>query len=85
MHAHRFNAEQIEFIKQELGDLIYYFGYSNLEEKSITNFFEFNNHTEVRKALHNGFIRTNAESLAEVCEEPRKIKVLKNIDKKFFD
>jgi hypothetical protein len=67
VHAHRYNKEQIELIKKELGDLIYYFGYSNLDEKSMTNFFMFDSHTEDRKALHNGFRRANTESLAEVC------------------
>lgn len=85
MHAHRYSKEQVDLIKQELGDLIYYFGYSNLDEKSITNFFTFDSHTEERKALHNGFRRANAESIAEVCAEPRQIKLFKNVDKKFFD
>jgi|LakMenEpi03Oct11_1017367.scaffolds.fasta_scaffold14622_2 hypothetical protein len=45
----------MEFIKQEMGDLLYFFGYSNLEEKSMTNFFTFDSHTEEHKGLYNGF------------------------------
>ena len=74
MNAQRYTKEQMDFIKQEMGDLLYFLGYSNFDEKSMTNFFTFESHTEDHKGLHNGFRRANAESLAEVCAEPRQIK-----------
>ena len=53
---------------------MYFFGYSNFEEDSVTNFFHFDEHTEERKELHNGFKRLNEEGLKEVCQQPRQIK-----------
>lgn len=72
--AKRYTQEQQKFIKDELGDLLYFFGYSNIDEDSYSNFYQFDEHTEERRALHNGFKKVNEESLQEVLARPRVYK-----------
>ena len=64
----------MNFIKKELGDLLYFFGYSNVDEGSYSNFYQFDEHTEERRALHNGYKKVNEESLQEVLARPRVYK-----------
>ena len=61
----------MELIKTELGDLLYFFGYTNLDEHSLTNFFTFEQHTEEHKKLYNGFMKVNEDSMKEVLHQPR--------------
>ena len=51
-HAHRYTKEQMDLMTHEMADLLYFFGYSNFEEESPTNFFQFDEHTEEHKSLH---------------------------------
>lgn len=72
--ANRYTPEQTEFIKSELGDLLYFFGYSNVDEESYSNFYHFAEHSEERRALHNGFKKVNEDAMQEVLARPRQYK-----------
>lgn len=64
----------MQFIKQELKDQIYFFGYSNVDEDSYSNFYHWDEHSADDLALHNGYKRVNAESMQEVLAQPRQVK-----------
>ena len=71
MNTQRYTKEQIEFIKSEMGDLLYFFGYTNCDEQSKTNFFTFDEHSQEHEELYNGFKRVNDESMQEILQKPR--------------
>lgn len=55
-----FTEEQIEFIKDTLGDHLWYLGYAkHPTEANPTGFFEFKNPSEEQLAKHNQFERDN--------------------------
>lgn len=70
----RYSKEQADFIKNELADILYFFGYSNVDEESYSNFYHWDDHTPERKALHNGFRKVNEDSLKEVLVRPKVVK-----------
>ena len=78
-------------IKKELGELIYFLGYANMEgvddqEKSDTAFFDFEEHTEELKSKFNGFKSANEEALKDVLAEDRVVKKYGiNKGKQMFD
>jgi hypothetical protein len=45
-----------------------------VDEGSYSNFYQFDEHTEERRALHNGYKKVNEESLNEVLARPRVYK-----------
>ena len=45
-HGHRYTESQIDYMKQELGHILYFFGYTNHPtEENNCGFFKFENHT----------------------------------------
>ena len=45
-HGHRYTESQIDYMKQELGHILYFFGYTNHPtEENNCGFFKFDNHT----------------------------------------
>ena len=74
-NAKRYTKEQVDYIKQELGDLLYFFGYSNIDEESYSNFYQFDEHTEERKALHNGYKKVNEDSMKYVVNPEKEVKL----------
>lgn len=46
-HGHRYTESQIDYIKQELGHILYFFGYTNHPtEENNFDFFKFNEHKQ---------------------------------------
>ena len=54
---------------------MYFFGYTNIDKDSYTNFYEFQNHTDEHLKLHNGFKQVNEESLKEVLDPNHPVKL----------
>jgi len=46
-----------------------------VDEESYSNFYHWDEHTDERKALHNGFKKANADSMKEVLSVPREVKL----------
>ena len=65
----------MKFIKEELADHLYFFGYSNVDEHSHSNFYHWDEHTPEHLALHNGYKKVNEESMKEVLAVPRQVKL----------
>ena len=53
-HLSKYSPELKQYVRDTLGDQLYYFGYANVEDNP-TGFFEFEEHTESNLALHNKF------------------------------
>lgn len=75
-HAKRYNEEQIQFIKDTLGEYLYFFGYAKDEDierrgpGSSTYFFDFGaDYNEEHSDKLNGFRKVNMRSVEEVCGE----------------
>ena len=58
-----------------MGDLLYFFGYANCDEDSLTNFFSFDTHSDESKKLYNGFKKANQESMQEILSKVKQIKL----------
>jgi hypothetical protein len=54
--------------------MLYFFGYSNVDEDSYSNFYHWDEHTTEHRALHNGFKLVNAETMKEVLAQPKVVK-----------
>lgn len=66
-HAKSYTEAQLDYIKNNIGHQLYYFGYVNHpEDKNDTSFFEFAEHSEDNLSQYLGFKRVNEESLKEV-------------------
>jgi len=61
INSHRFNASQIEFVKTELAEMLYRFGYTNFEA-TLTSFFQFDDHTKYG-AIYGEFRTSNRANL----------------------
>ena len=59
-----YSASQIDLVKSELEDMLYFFGYakSHLDPANITGFFEFDKETDVKhEQNHYGFKKTSTQ------------------------
>ena len=75
INASRYTESQIEYMKEKIGDQLYFFGYSNHpEEEHNTAFFNFDEHKPENLAQFNGFRRVNEDGLKEVLTQPRPLK-----------
>ena len=83
VHLDKYSAEQRQFIRDTMGDKLYYFGYANVDENP-TGFFEFDGHTEENLALHNKFRADNARALDEVCSKDRTLKTYVHSQEEVF-
>jgi hypothetical protein len=57
-----YNKKQIELVKQELEDMIYFFGYAktHLDPGNMTGFFEFDKATDLKhERNHYGYRKTS--------------------------
>ena len=81
----KYNLEQLEFIKKELKDIIYYFGYAFMADDpdNITGFFEYENAEPELVKTYYGFKELNNHSIgwnAYMSDEERALIQLKNSD-----
>lgn len=60
---HRYTPELLELIKEQLGDHLYYFGYTNCGDDNETNFFEFDEHKPENLANFGKFREASAKAL----------------------
>ena len=75
-NAHMYTDEQLDFIKTELKDQLYYFGYvENPDEEHNTPFFKFESHEDEDLDNFKMFESTNERSLLDltIMSEERKI------------
>jgi len=66
-NAHMYNDQQIDMIKSELRDHLYYFGYTNDPDATVQNdtaFFNFDEHREEDKKKFKGYLEHNKRTLA---------------------
>jgi len=71
-----YNEEQLQHIKDTIGDQLYYFGYVNHPtEENPTTAFTFEKHSEENLKQWNGFRKLNEASLKEVTspEKPDRL------------
>lgn len=55
-HLHRYTPDQMDYIKQKLGHILYFFGYTNHPtETNVFDFFKFDNHSEENLSKYYGF------------------------------
>jgi len=69
----RYNEEELSYIKEHFGHMLYFFGYTNHPEEShATEIFNFDEHTPENLERFNGFRKFNAEAIKDVTKVPRK-------------
>jgi len=69
VHAHKYTAEQIEHIKNENAELLYFLGYTNHPEvETKTNFFEFADHKPEHLQKYMGFKEINKKVIEDVSK-----------------
>ena len=64
-NAKRYSEEQLEFIKEEMKDIIYYFGYAKFSKDpdNYTGFYEYQKTDAEASKTYNGFRELNAQSI----------------------
>lgn len=70
-HKHRYTDAQVAYIKETLGDWLYYFGYANTEDNETTAFFEFEDHAESALAATYKFREVNEQMISKVSAPSR--------------
>ena len=83
-HLAKYSPELKQYVRDTLGDQLYYFGYANVEDNP-TGFFEFEEHTEANLALHNKFRADSAAALDEVCTPGHPVKSFTHNTEEVFD
>jgi hypothetical protein len=67
-HAHRYTTAQLDYIKEKMGHILYFFGYTNHPtEKNPMAFFNFETHSEDNLKNYMGFREVSKASIKRVC------------------
>lgn len=78
VNTHRYTEEQLKYVKDTIGDQLYYFGYSNHpEEEDFAAGFTFDEHSEENLKQWNGFRKLNEASLKEVLQEEKPVRTFR--------
>lgn len=64
-NAHRYNPEQVAWIKEEMKEMLHFFGYAKLPQdpENPTGFYEFDGTDEEMNSIYNGYQRQNEDIL----------------------
>ena len=60
-NTHRYTHEITQYIKEKAGDLLYFFGYVDLDDNP-TGYFKFEKHSEENLKRHYGFVDFNKQT-----------------------
>jgi len=65
-HLHRYTENQLAYIKEKLGHILYFFGYTNHPTEDNTfDFFKFDKHSEKNLSQYYRFKQSNIEAKAK--------------------
>ena len=68
-NVEKYNEEQVKYIKDKFGDMLYFFGYTNHpEQENPTALYEFDEHTPENLAKFNGFRKQNENAIKLVAK-----------------
>ena len=81
-----YSDELYNLLKEELSEMIHYFGYAKVEhEDNFTGFFEYENQTEEQLANYYQFRRDNQENMKEILDPKRVVKTFVHNETETFD
>ena len=71
----------LDFIKEQLKEEIYFFGYANVEGNTETDVFTYDEHDPAMLAKFNGFRKVNEASMAKVLDPAyTPVETTRNVD-----